>query len=74
MMQAPKLRELGDEPLRPDRPRVERARTVAAKQAPGRFSGRQIDVVRSLWWDATRCSGRHIASYISRHQLENLNE
>ena len=31
-------------------------------------------VVRSLWWDATRCSGRHIASYISRHQLKNLNE
>ena len=36
MIQAPKLREPYDEPLRPDRLRVERDRTVAAQQAAWR--------------------------------------
>ena len=35
MIQAPQLREPADEPLRPDRLRVERDRTVAAEQAAG---------------------------------------
>ena len=39
MIRAPKLRELGDEPLRPDRLRVECDRTIAAQQAPGRAAG-----------------------------------
>ncbi len=44
MIQAPKLRERADEPLRPDRLRVERDRTVAAEQASRRprVDGRRV--------------------------------
>ena len=50
MIQAPKLRELGDEPLRPDRLRVERDRAVAAEQAARRPRVDDRRVINGIMW------------------------